>query len=465
MATTIALIGRANVGKSTLFNLLCQNKKAIVADYAGTTRDRQYGIVKRFVKNNFNVVDTGGIENNQDPTDIIENQIKVQTEIALQEAKVIFFMVDAKAGLTLGDEIIAKKLRQLKAEKDIYLLVNKSDGFDINVITSEFHKLALTKPIPISALTKLGIKTFMAQIDELYPNQDLDSEYQNEIKVAIIGKPNVGKSTLINRIIGENRLITSNLAGTSRDSIEVPFFDKNQHFSFIDTAGIRRRSKVSEDLEKLTIIKAMGAMQSADVVVFLLDGLENPSNQDMRLIELTLESHKPLLIVVNKCDGMDKNQLKELKKELIYQLKFIDWAEFQFISALKGIGTRKILDKVKFIYQKANIDFSTHELSEILHDLINSHPSPKVKNKRIKFRYAHQGGKNPPTIVLHGNHDESIMKSYENYLISGFRKAFRLTGVPILLKYKKSKNPYENKKNPLTEKQIQKKRRAKKIFK
>jgi GTP-binding protein len=454
MLPVIALVGRPNVGKSTLFNYLTRSREALVADYPGLTRDRQYGRVKRGERDCL-VVDTGGITDDLEGIDVFA---KKQVEIALQEADVVFFMVDARDGINASDEAIAEMLRKLG--KPIVLVVNKIDGIDSHTVTHDFFSLALGEPVPIAASHGRNVHELLGRIDELLPVVEDEFEEQDPgIAIAIVGRPNVGKSTLVNRLLGEERVVVFDEAGTTRDSIYIPFERNGQKFTLIDTAGMRRRSKVSLTVEKFSIIKSLQAIEKAHVVIYLIDAREGVTDQDAHILGLVLEAGRALIIGLNKWDGLDAEHRAFVKKQIEMKLTFLDFAEKHPISALHGSGVGKLFDVVHSLYDSAMIDMSTPVLTRILNDAITTHQPPLVGGRRIKLKYAHQGGRNPPVVVIHGVQTDALPVSYKRFLMNYFREQLRLQGTPIRLVFKSPENPFQGQKNQLSDRQMKKRKR------
>ncbi len=454
MLPVIALVGRPNVGKSTLFNYLTRSREALVADYPGLTRDRQYGRVKRGERDCL-VVDTGGITDDLEGIDIFA---KKQVEIALQEADVVFFMVDARDGINASDEAIADMLRKLG--KPVVLVVNKIDGIDSNTVTHDFYSLALGEPVPIAASHGRNVHELLGRIDDLIP--PVEDEFQEQdpgIAIAIVGRPNVGKSTLVNRLLGEERVVVFDEAGTTRDSIYIPFERNNQKFTLIDTAGMRRRAKVSLTVEKFSIIKSLQAIEKAHVVIYLIDAREGVTDQDAHILGLVLEAGRALIIGLNKWDGLDADHRAFVKKQIEMKLPFLDFAEKHPISALHGSGVGKLFDVVHSLYDAAMIDMSTPVLTRILSDAVASHQPPLVGGRRIKLKYAHQGGRNPPVVVIHGVQTDSLPDSYKRFLMNYYREQLRLKGTPVRLVFKSPENPFQGQKNKLSDRQVKKRKR------
>lgn len=455
----VALAGRPNVGKSTLFNQLTRSRDALVADYPGLTRDRRYGRCQRG-EQDFLVVDTGGIEEGGEV--VYEGSLR-QASLALEEADLILFLVDGREGLTAADEEIADKLRQ--RGKPVLLVVNKIDGEDPALAAAEFSVLGFEDPMMIAAAHGRGVTRLVARIEQLLPGEGQgspptgESETQDVIRVAIVGRPNVGKSTLVNRILGEERVVVADHPGTTRDAIEIPFARDEQHFILIDTAGIRRRARVDEAVEKFSVIKAIQAMEQAHVVVFLIDCREGITDQDARLLGMVIEAGKALIIGLNKWDGLSLEQKRKVRDQLETRLRFVDFADKMTLSALHGTGVGDLFDHIVPIYRQAQAEFSTAQLTRILQEAVEGYPPPLVRGRRIKLKFAHQGGKNPPVIVIHGNQTERIPSSYRRYLNHTFRDRLGLKGTPVRLEFRSSVNPFAGRFNKLTERQIRKRRR------
>jgi len=460
MLPVIALIGRPNVGKSTLFNRLTRSRDALVADYPGLTRDRQYGFGK-LGPVPYLVIDTCGVAGGE----VGINELMVeQTVRALQEADVAIVMVDGRSGLTAADEHVAELAR--KHAKNTWLAVNKAEGLDADIASGEFHGLGLGEPIAISAAHGDRVSAMMDEV--LAPFEEIDAgdtaeseqvEDSKALRIAVIGRPNVGKSTLINRLIGEDRLVVYDQPGTTRDSVAVPFERDGKHYLLIDTAGVRRRSRVHEVVEKFSIIKALQAMERAQVVIALLDARDGVTEQDVSLMGLTVERGRALVVVTNKWDGLSHEQKRHIKDELDRRLPFLDFAERMTISALHGTAVGDLLPAVERAYLAATRDLSTTELNRELENAVTAHAPPLVRGRRIRLRYAHQGGRNPPVIVIHGNQTEKLPEAYRRYLVNRFRKAFRLQGTPVRIFFKTSDNPFKGRRNKLTPRQQQKRKR------
>ncbi len=461
MLPVIALVGRPNVGKSTLFNYLTRSREALVADYPGLTRDRQYGRVKRGNRDCL-VVDTGGIADDSEGIDVFAQK---QVDVALQEADVIFFMVDAREGINASDEAIAQSLRKLS--KQVVLVANKIDGINIDVAGVDFYSLGLGEPQHIAATHGRGVNELLTIIDILLPEAEdaEDDEETRGIGIAIVGRPNVGKSTLVNRLLGEERVVVFDEAGTTRDSIYIPFERNDQLFTLIDTAGMRRKSKVSLAIEKFSVIKSLQAIEKSNVVIYLIDASEGVTDQDAHLLGLVLEAGRALIIGLNKWDGIPPEQKDLIKKQIEIKLPFLDFAEKHPISALHGSGVGKLFDVVHDLYDSTMIDMSTPELTRILKDALVSHQPPLVRGRRIKLKYAHQGGRNPPVVVIHGVQTDSLPGSYKRFLMNYYREQLGLKGTPVKLLFKSPDNPFQGQKNKLTERQQKKRKRLVKFSK
>jgi len=463
MKPVIALVGRPNVGKSTLFNRLTRSRDALVADFPGLTRDRKYGTGQMGNKD-YLVVDTGGLSGEEEGMDA---EMANQTRLAIEEATILIMMVDAREGLTAADEAIAKELRV--TGRPVFLGVNKTDGLDDAVACSEFYALGLGEPYPIAAAQGKGVPVLIKKVlEDLPETEELDEDIEDKdrpIRIAFIGRPNVGKSTLINRMLGEDRVVVFDQPGTTRDSIEIPFERDDVKYVLIDTAGVRRRARVHEAVEKFSIVKTLQAIDSANVVIAVLDAREGIADQDAHLLGLATESGRSIVLAINKWDGLTEDQRSEAKRSFELKLPFLDFAERHFISALHGTGVGHLFESVHKAYQSAFIQCSTAKLTRLLEEAVMVHQPPLVKGRRIKLRYAHQGGKNPPVIVIHGNQTSSVPGSYKRYLFNYFRKALDLVGTPVRVEFKTGKNPYEGRKNILTPRQKNKRDRMMKFTK
>lgn len=448
MQAIIALVGRPNVGKSTLFNKLTRSRDALVADHAGLTRDRIYGTAD-IEGCSFILIDTGGLT---EQSDNMSGLMRQQAQLAIDEADTIFFLVDGRAGLTAADEDVAAQLRN--ADKPVMLVVNKAEGERPEMIAADFYSLGLGEPHVISATQNRGLSALIAQLRERLPNiiQTADTDNDEEdpksqvIKLAVMGRPNVGKSTLINRIIGEDRVVAYDEPGTTRDSIHIPFEKDNRQYTLIDTAGVRRRSKVSEMLEKFSIVKTLQALEEANVVILVLDAHEGIVEQDLHLAGLIIESGRAVVIAVNKWDGLEKTEREWVASHVERRLPFLSFAKTHFISALHGSGVGLLFKSVNQAYDSAMAQLQTPRLTRVLEDAVADHPPPLVRGRRIKFRYAHLGGKNPPRIIIHGNQTDSTPQSYRRYLENTFRDVLKLHGTPVMIEFKKGDNPFKGRK-------------------
>ncbi|HDK38008.1 MAG TPA: ribosome biogenesis GTPase Der, partial [Thiolapillus brandeum] len=412
MLPVIALVGRPNVGKSTLFNRLTRSRDALVADQPGLTRDRQYG-VGRLGNRPYVVVDTGGISGEREGVEVLMNN---QVRLAIDEADHIFYLVDAREGLAGADEQIAAELR--KTGKPITVVANKAEALDRDLAGTEFHALGLGDPVAISAAHGRGVKPLVNKVlQDLPPAEEEETAEERGIQIAVVGRPNVGKSTLINRLLGEERLVAYDKPGTTRDSIKVPFEHRGKHYTLVDTAGVRRRAKVAEAIEKFSIIKTLQAMEQANVVLLVLDAHQGISEQDATLAGHVVESGRALVVVINKWDGLHSDERDRIKSELERKLPFLSFAEVLFISALHGTGVGHLMKAVDAAYRAATRDLKTSDLTRILEQAIMEHQPPLVRGRRIKLRYAHQGGQNPPIIVIHGNQTESVPLTYQRFLV------------------------------------------------
>ncbi|MGV6827074.1 MAG: ribosome biogenesis GTPase Der [bacterium] len=455
MLPVIALVGRPNVGKSTLFNRLTRSRDALVADQPGLTRDRQYGLGK-VGDSSYIVVDTGGISGETEGVDELMAQ---QVQQAIGEADFVLFLVDAKAGLTLADEKIAQGLRELG--KPVAVAVNKTEAIEQDLAGIDFFALALGEPVAIAAAHGQGVKRLinraLAQLPEVKPG-DVEAGPEG-VKIAVVGRPNVGKSTLINRLLGEERQIAYDQPGTTRDSIFIPFEHQDRHYTLIDTAGVRRRARINEAIEKFSVIKSMQALEAANAALLLLNAHEGVTEQDATLAGHVMDSGCALVVVINKWDGLDQHARDRVKTELQRKLPFLEFAEVHFVSALHGTGVGHLMEAVDNAFAAAMRDIKTSRLTEVLEQAIMAHQPPLVRGRRIKLRYAHQGGKNPPLLIIHGNQAEETPHAYRRYLVNQFRKAFKLYGTPVRLEFKTGDNPYKGKRNVLTARQQRKRKR------
>lgn len=463
MKPVIAIVGRPNVGKSTLFNRLTRTRDALVVDQPGMTRDRKYGTAL-FGELETIVIDTGGLSGE----DGIDELMAGQTLQAIEEADLILLMVDARDGLAGGDQTISTRLRQLG--KSVVLVMNKSDGVNIDIVIADFYSLGLGEPIPIVASHGRGAGDLEDVVLEMLPKEltqvkDTEDDKDSGIRIAIIGRPNVGKSTLVNRMLGEERVLVYDMPGTTRDSIYIPFERRGKKYTLIDTAGVRRRGKVHETVEKFSVVKTLQAITEANVVIVVFDAQREISDQDVSLLGYALEQGRALVIAINKWDGLDNDERRRIKDELDRRLVFIDYADEHFISALHGTGVGNLFKAVDKAYASATIKVSTPRLTRILEDAIQAYSPPLARGRRIKLRYAHQGGQNPPVIVIHGNQTSYVPDSYKRYLTNTFRKVLDLHGTPVRIEFRTGKNPFEGRRNKLTPRQQRKRKRLLKHIK
>lgn len=455
MLPAVALVGRPNVGKSTLFNAITNSRDALVHDEPGVTRDRHYGVC-RVAERPFVVVDTGGLT---DERELIAELTVQQSLAAVDEATVAVFVVDAKDGLTASDQTILAQLRRFG--RPIILAVNKTDGRDLIASVNEFSALGLARVIPMAASHRRGVPELLEAIDELLPD-DIDAEELPDeagVRVAIIGRPNVGKSTLVNRLLGEERVMASEIPGTTRDAIEVPMTRDGRDYVLIDTAGVRRKGKVEEAVEKFSVIKTLQALERAHVSVLMIDASEGVTDQDATVLGYALDAGRALVVAVNKWDGLSEYQRERCESELERKLDFVQWAERIIISAKHGTGMRELMAAVDRAQASSIIDLGASEVTKALEIAVENFQPPMVSGKVAKMRYAHMGGRNPPRIVLHGSRLDSLPASYIRYLENFFRKRYKLVGTPVVIETRAGANPFAGKKNVLTEKQVQRRRR------
>jgi GTPase len=440
MKPVIALVGRPNVGKSTLFNRMTRSRDALVADFPGLTRDRHYG-EGRVGKRPFLVIDTGGFE--PVAKDGILREMAKQTRQAIAEADIVFFMVDGRQGLTPHDKTINDFLR--KAGSKVILVINKSEGMQYTSVSSDFYELGLGDPCVISAAHGDGVPDLVeAALDELIEpeSEDVDEPAHRGTRIAIVGRPNVGKSTMVNALLGEERVIAFDMPGTTRDSIEIPFERDGRHYSLIDTAGIRRKGKVFEAIEKFSVVKTLKSISDANVVLLLLDAQQDISEQDAHIAGFVLEAGRALVVGVNKWDGLEQDAREHIKREIERKLSFLSFAKMHFISAIKGTGIAPMMKSINAAYEAAMRKLPTPQLTRALEQAVE-HQQPRRKGSvRPKLRYAHQGGQNPPVIVVHGNALDGIEASYKRYLEKHFRESFGLIGTPLRIEFRSGKNPF-----------------------
>ncbi|CAF2092308.1 unnamed protein product [Rotaria magnacalcarata] len=444
-----------------MFNQITKTRNALVADIPGLTRDRQYG--DACINNrSFIVVDTGGIGEDDKG---IDAYMAEQSRTAIEEADIILFVVDAKAGLLASDEHIARQIRTLS--KKVHLVANKVDGVHAEAAVAEFYKLGFGEPHTVAASHGRGIAQLMEEVLATLP-EDEDINLNEDLKglrLAIIGRPNVGKSTLVNRLLGEERVIVYDMPGTTRDSIYIPYERQGRQYTLIDTAGVRRKGRVTDTIEKFSIVKTLQAIRDAHVVLVVIDARDNIVEQDLHMIGFALEAGRSLVIAINKWDGMTDYDRQQVKEEIERRFDFIPWAKIHMISALHGTGVGELYPSIHRAYDAAFIKISTPKLTQILQDCVEQHNPPMVSGRRIKLRYAHMGGQNPPLIVIHGNQTDHVPQVYRRYLENMFRKVFKIEGTPIQIEFKSGENPFAGRKNPVNERELERKRRMVQKFK
>ncbi|MCE8020954.1 ribosome biogenesis GTPase Der [Halomonas sp. MCCC 1A11036] len=440
MTPVIALVGRPNVGKSTLFNRLTRSRDALVADFPGLTRDRKYGNGALGGKA-YTVIDTGGISGDEEG---IDAAMAEQSLAAIDEADIVLFLVDARAGLHVADEAIANHLRV--NQKKTWLVVNKTDGLEEHSAMADFWQLGMGDPHPIAAAHGRNVTTLIEEVLAPFPERDesipVDTGTKG-IRIGVIGRPNVGKSTLVNRLLGEERVVVFDEAGTTRDAIEIPFERRGKPYVLVDTAGIRRRKNVREIAEKFSIIKTLEAIKECHVAVMVLDARSGLVEQDLHLLDYVLTTGRALVLAVNKWDGLESEAKEKMRAEIKRRLGFADYADLHFISALHGTGVGDLYPSIERAFASANSHWSTNRLTTLLQDAVSQHPPPLVHGRRIKLRMAHQGGSNPPIIVVHGNQTEALPEAYKRFLTNTFRKVLKVKGTPIRFEFRSGRNPYD----------------------
>jgi GTP-binding protein len=466
MRPVIALVGRPNVGKSTLFNRLTRTREALVANIPGLTRDRKYGDGK-IDEHSFIVIDTGGISGDEEGIDV---EMASQSLQAIEEANICLFLVDAKDGLLPDDNRILDHLR--KRSKNSYLVVNKIDGRDPDAALVDFYSLGMSEIFPITATQGRGVKSmllavladFERQIAAAKPGDEALTEDDAEtgIKIAIAGRPNVGKSTLVNRMLGEDRVVVYDQPGTTRDSVYVPFERRGRRYTLIDTAGIKKRGQTRETVDKFSVVKSLQAIQDAHVVVLIVDARTGIVEQDLHLLGYVVETGRALVIAINKWDGMHDEDKAQIKDDIERRLVFVDFANIHFISALHGTGVGELYKSIHTAYESATKKLSTNRLTELLQDAVTDHAPPMVNGRRIKLRYAHAGGHNPPIIVIHGKQTDKLPSNYTRYLEKTFRKVLKLEGTPVRIELRTGDNPFTKGEEGFTQQQVAQKRRIKK---
>lgn len=437
MLPVVAIVGRPNVGKSTLFNRLTGTRDALISAYPGTTRDRQYGDVN-FNHRRFIIIDTGGITDEHSAMDELITQ---QAHQAIEDADKVLFLIDGRAGITSEDRLIADTLR--KTGKSILLVINKTEGVDPAISAAEGYELGLGNPTPIASAHGTGVTKL---VETLFPDESppIEDDFQKHgIKLAIVGRPNVGKSTLTNRMLGEDRVIVHDSPGTTRDSIYIPLERFEKHYTLIDTAGIRKRKKVHETPEKFSVVKTLQAIENANVVLYVIDARLGVSEQDMKLLGFVLECGKALVIAINKWDGLSEDAREHARATIDRHLDFVRFARVHFISALHGSGVGNLFDSINEAYESATKKLSTPLLTRLLQKALETHSPPLVHGRRVKLRYAHPGGHNPPLIIIHGNQVHALPESYRKFLANFFQTKLALYGTPVFVEFKSSENPFK----------------------
>jgi GTP-binding protein len=441
MLPTLALVGRPNVGKSTLFNRLTKTRDALVADQPGLTRDRNYGH-GRLGDRPFLVIDTGGFE--PQAKDGIVHEMALQAEAAIAEADVLLFIVDCRAGLTPQDRVIAERLR--KSGRPLHLVVNKAEGMNRDVVAAEFHELGCGEPRVISSAHGEGVRELLELALANFVDEEPAADDASGPRVAIVGRPNVGKSTLINTLLGEERMIAFDMPGTTRDAIATPFERNGKSYTLIDTAGLRRKGRVFETIEKFSVVKTLRAIEAANVVVLMVDASQDISDQDAHIAGFCIEAGRAMVLAVNKWDAIDQYRRDQVKLDIARKLNFLGFARVHYISALKGQGVAGVLQSVDRAYAAAMAKLTTPKLTRVLLDAVQKQAPPRHGNVRPKLRYAHQGGSNPPLVIIHGNALEHVPSAYVRYLEHVFVETFKLQGTPLRIQFKVTKNPYVDKK-------------------
>jgi len=458
----LALVGRPNVGKSTLFNALTRTRDALVADVPGLTRDRKYGYARR-EGHACVVIDTGGLV---EGVQGIERLMEQQTLRAVGEADRVLLVVDAREGCTPADQHAAQLLR--RTGKPVLVVANKSEGLDAAMAGADFHQFGFGDPVAVSSAHAEGLDALLERaLDGLgtgEPPVPRDVR-DRDIRVAVVGRPNVGKSTLINRLLGEERLIAFDEPGTTRDTVEVPFERDGQRYTLIDTAGVRRRARVDETIEKFSVVKTLQAIEAANVVIGVIDAHDTVAEQDASLLGLVAEQGRAMVIAVNKWDGIAPDQRDAIRDGLDLRLDFLRFAPVHFISAKHGTGVGDLMGTVRACYRAAMREMPTRDLTRALEQALAMHQPPLVRGRRIKLRYAHQGGRNPPVVVIHGNQTQHVPDAYRRYLENHFREVFRLQGTPMRIEFRTDANPYAGRRTELTPRQARKKQRAMAHFK
>ena len=437
MIPVIALVGKPNVGKSTLFNRLTRSRDALVANFSGLTRDRKYGCGEMFDRR-FVVIDTGGISGEEIGIDM---EMAQQSLRAINEADIVLFMVDCREGITSADYLIANTLRRRNAT--VYLIANKIDGLDPAAALVDFYQLGFSEIFPTTASQGRGIRAIMEVVLERFdPNDVVGEDLGDSIKVGVVGRPNVGKSTLVNRMLGEERVVVFDQPGTTRDSIFIEYERNGQRYILIDTAGVRKRKNIKLAIEKFSIVKTLQSIDASNVALILVDAHEGLVEQDLHLIGSVIDAGRGVVVVINKWDGLNSSQRQNVKTEIERRLRFADFAKVHFVSALHGTGVGKLYESIKTAYLSATLSLSTAKLTSILEGAVETHQPPMIHGRRIKLRFAHSGGRNPPVIIIHGNQTESVPAHYVRYLERFFRKELGLRGTPVKVEFRTGENPY-----------------------
>ena len=437
MIPVIALVGKPNVGKSTLFNRLTRSRDALVANFSGLTRDRKYGCGEMFDRR-FVVIDTGGISGEEIGIDM---EMAQQSLRAINEADIVLFMVDCREGITSADYLIANTLRRRNAT--VYLIANKIDGLDPAAALVDFYQLGFSEIFPTTASQGRGIRAIMEVVLERFdPNDVVGEDLGDSIKVGVVGRPNVGKSTLVNRMLGEDRVVVFDQPGTTRDSIFIEYERNGQRYILIDTAGVRKRKNIKLAIEKFSIVKTLQSIDASNVALILVDAHEGLVEQDLHLIGSVIDAGRGVVVVINKWDGLNSSQRQNVKTEIERRLRFADFAKVHFVSALHGTGVGELYESIKTAYLSATLSLSTAKLTSILEGAVETHQPPMIHGRRIKLRFAHSGGRNPPVIIIHGNQTESVPAHYVRYLERFFRKELGLKGTPVKVEFRTGENPY-----------------------
>jgi len=457
MLPVVVIVGRPNVGKSTLFNVLTGTRDAIVADQPGVTRDRQYGNCRRGERK-FLVVDTGGLS---EAAEGIEALAREQVDLALREADLVLLVLDARAGCSAADERVAARLRH--SGKAVLAVLNKTDGIDWELESGEWYRLGFEPLVPIAAAHRRGIATLVEQIERRLPVPPAGEGRGSDdgVRVALVGRPNVGKSTLVNRISGESRVLATESPGTTRDSISVAVERDGQRYTLVDTAGVRRRARVGAEVEQLSVVKTLQSIDAADLAVVMLDARDGPVEQDARLLGRVLEMGCPMVLAINKWDGLSEQKRASVLRELDRRFGFARFCRLVTLSALHGSGLAELFDAIEQVRATAQAELSSHRLTEVLREAVARHQPPLRQGRTAKLRYAHVGGRQPMRILVHGNRTGTLPEAYRRYLLNTFRERFELVGIPLRVEFKDGDNPYAGRRNRLTPRQLAKRKRLK----